>query len=258
MPFLDELRRHIHRILLGEGRDFDQRRRHSRILCSIPVVLLQAGEGRKAVLVDLSLEGARVQMSAEPNRLGICRPPFRRGQELLMALAYGATGRPERQARVTVRWVRPGTKGWDVGVRLTPGGEQGWVPRLLSEYGLTQDAFQTRRTEARATVQQKLTILLGDRHALPGDLVDLSLGGAAVISAKALAPFVPVRLELTLAGDRVQVPAQVVHVRPFRCEDFHNSSQWLCGIRFQELNRDQAELIGRHLVESSRRSEKTE
>lgn len=252
MPFLDGLRKHIHRILLGEGRDFSQRRRHSRILCSLPVVLIHGEESRRAVLADLSLEGARLQMLAEPNRLGICRPPFRRGQNLLMALAYGQTGRPERQARVVVRWVRPGLKGWDVGVHLKPGGEAGWVARILSEYGLSQDAFHTRRTEARAEVRQQIKVRLGEKHSIPAELLDLSLGGAAIVTARALAPFVPVRMELRLAGQDLLLPAQVVHVRSHRGEDFHHQSQWLCGLRFGELTRDQAEQVGQHLVTVSR------
>ncbi len=252
MSILDGFRKHIHRILIGDGRDFTQRRRYSRILCSLPVVLQHGDRSRKAVLADLSLEGARLQMEAEPNRFGICRPPYRRGQVLGMALAYGQSVRPERQAKVVVRWVRPGLKGWDIGVHLEPAGEAGWVGRILSEYGLSEDAFHTRRGEARAAVRQRVQIRLGEKNSIPAELLDLSLGGAAVISARALAPFVPVRLEVRLAERESLLPAQVVHVRAYRSEDFRRESQWLCGLRFGELTRAQAEQVGQHLVEVSR------
>lgn len=252
MPFLEELRRHIHRILLGQGRDFDQQRRHSRILASVPVVLERETESLPGVLVDLSLDGARVQMAAKPNRLRICRPPFRRGQKLSLILAYGAARRPERSVTVTVRWVRPSTAGWDIGLQLMLGDQGGWVSRLLNEYGLSHDAFQTRRNAARATTRQKIKVSLGLAQDFPGELLDLSLGGACITCEKAFARFVPVRLTLQLAGEMTELPAQVVHVRPYRQADLNHQQLWLFGVRFGELSRDQGEAVGRHLVESRR------
>ena len=254
MSLLAQLRRHIHRILLGEGRDFSQQRRHSRILCSVPVRLEFPEHYTPGKLVDLSLDGGRVQVEAVPNRLGICRPPYRRGQKMQLVLAYGSAQRKEREATVTVRWVRPSSAGWDVGVQLHLDGSLGWIPKLLTEYGLAQDAFHTRRTGVRAATEQKIQVGLGVSQQFEATMVDLSLGGAAVISPKAFARFVPVKLGMTLAGKRVSLPAQVVHIRPHKQADLHSGSMWLCGMRFGELSRDEGELIGRHLVES-RRSE---
>ena len=252
MPFLEELRRHIHRILLGQGRDFDQQRRHSRILCSVPIVLEREGQSLPGSLVDLSLDGARVQMESKPNRLGICRPPFRRGQKLSLILAYGAEKRPDRSVVVTVRWVRPSTAGWDIGLQLVLGEQGGWVARLLNEYGLSHEAFQTRRNAARATTRQDIQISLGFAQTFPGELLDLSLGGACVTCSKAFARFVPVKLTLQLTGVMTELPAQVVHVRPYAEADLNNEKIWLFGVRFGELTRDQGETVGRHLVESRR------
>ena len=250
MAFFAELRRHIHRILLGEGRDFSQQRRHSRILCSVPIRLEMPEHYTPGTLVDLSLDGGRVQIEAVPNRLGICRPPYRRGQKMKLVLAYGSQNRKEREATVTVRWIRPSSAGWDVGIQLHIDGGIGWIPRLLTEYGLTQDAFHTRRTGVRTPTKQKLIIGLGVSQTFEGLLVDLSLGGAAVVSPKAFARFVPVKLLVQLAGKNVSLPAQVVHIRPHKERDFHHAPNWLCGLRFGELSRDEGELIGRHLVES--------
>lgn len=255
MSFFADLRRHIHRIILGEGRDFSQQRRHSRILCSIPVRLELSDHYTPGKLVDLSLDGGRVQIEAVPNRLGILRPPYRRGQRMNLVLAYGATDRRDREAQVTVRWIRPGSAGWDVGFQLKLEGSPSWIPRLLTEYGLAQEAFHTRRTGVRAPSRQEVGIGLGVAQRFDGTLVDLSLGGAAVVSPKAFARFVPVRLQVVLAGKKVSLPAQVVHIRPYKDADFHQGSQWLCGLRFGELSRDEGELIGRHLVESRRREE---
>lgn len=250
MSIFAELRRHIHRILLGEGRDFSQQRRHSRILCSVPVRLETADHYTPGTLVDLSLDGGRVQIQAVPNRLGILRPPYRRGQKMNLVLAYGSHDRRDREAAVTVRWIRPGNAGWDVGVQVSLDGSPGWIPKLLTEYGLSQDAFHTRRTGVRTPTRQKIEIGLGVAQRFEGMMVDLSLGGAAVVSPKAFARFVPVRLHMKLDGKPVTLPAQVVHIRPHSEEDFHHKSQWLCGMRFGELSRDEGESIGRHLVES--------
>ena len=252
MPFFAELRRHIHRILLGQGRDFSQQRRHSRILCSVPIRLELDDHYTPGTLVDLSLDGGRVQVEAVPNRLGICRPPFRRGQKMNLVLAYGSKERRDREAKVTVRWVRPSDAGWEVGLQLHIDGSIGWIPRLLTEYGLAQDAFHTRRNGVRTPSEQSVGIGLGVSQVFDGELLDLSLGGAAVVSPKAFARFVPVRLSLELAGSHVTLPAQVVHIRPHQEADFHDESQWFCGLRFGELSRDEGELIGRHLVESRR------
>lgn len=250
MSFFAELRRHIHRILLGEGRDFSQQRRHSRILCSVPVRLEMPEHYTPGTLVDLSLDGGRVQIQAVPNRLGICRPPYRRGQKMKLVLAYGSTDRREREANVTIRWIRPSNAGWDLGLQLHLEGSKGWIPRLLTEYGLSQDAFHTRRNGVRTPTDQKIQIALGASQLFDSVLVDLSLGGAAVVSPKAFARFVPVRILVTLAGNKVTLPAQVVHIRPHQEANFHSDRQWLCGLRFGELSRDEGELIGRHLVES--------
>ena len=256
MGLVADLRRHIHRILLGEGRDFSQQRRHSRILCSVPVRLELSDHYTPGTLVDLSLDGARIQIEAVPNRLGICRPPYRRGQRMKMVLAYQSRERRDREASVTVRWIRPSGAGWDVGVQLhLDGSSGGWIPRLLTEYGLTQDAFHTRRTGVRTPTRDKLTIGLGVSQQFEGMMIDLSLGGAAVVSPKAFARFVPLKLTVKLAGKDVTLPAQVVHIRPYKEQDFHNGASWLCGLRFGELSRDEGELIGRHLVESRRHSE---
>lgn len=256
MSFFAQLRRHIHRILLGEGRDFSQQRRHSRILCSVPVRLEFPEHYTPGKLVDLSLDGGRVQVEAVPNRLGICRPPFRRGQKMQLVLAYGSTKRSEREATVTVRWVRPSSAGWDVGIQLNIEGGRGWIPRLLTEYGLAQDAFHTRRTGVRTPTRQDIDIGLGMSQKFDALLVDLSLGGAAVVSPKAFARFVPVKLGMRLAGKLVTLPAQVVHIRPHKEADFHEGPMWLCGMRFGELSRDEGELIGRHLVESRKNDAK--
>jgi PilZ domain len=250
MSFFAELRRHIHRILLGEGRDFSQQRRHSRILCAVPVRLELTDHYTPGTLVDLSLDGGRTQIEAVPNRLGICRPPYRRGQRMKLVLAYSSTDRRDREAVVTIRWIRPSSAGWDVGFQLNLDGSPGWIPRLLTEYGLAQDAFHTRRTGVRAPTKQEIEIGLGVSQSFKGLMVDLSLGGAAVVSPKAFARFVPVRLKMQLAGKHVTLPAQVVHIRPHDEADFHNDTTWLCGMRFGELSRDEGELIGRHLVES--------
>lgn len=218
----------------------------------MPVRLEMTDHYTPGSLVDLSLDGGRIQVEAVPNRLGICRPPYRRGQRMTMVLAYGATDRREREASVTVRWIRPSSAGWDVGVQLHLEGGHGWIPRLLTEYGLTQDAFHTRRTGVRTPTDQKLLIGLGVSQTFEGTLVDLSLGGAAVVSPKAFARFVPVKLTTRLAGKEVTLPAQVVHIRPHKERDFHNEPNWLCGMRFGELSRDEGELIGKHLVESRR------
>jgi hypothetical protein len=255
MGLFAKLRRHIHRILLGEGRDFSQQRRHSRILCSVPVRLELDDHYTPGTLVDLSLDGARVQIQAVPNRLGICRPPYRRGQRMKMVLAYQSRERREREASITVRWVRPSSAGWDVGVQVHLESSAGWIPRLLTEYGLTQEAFHTRRIGVRTPTQDKLTIGLGVSQRFEGEMIDLSLGGAAVISPKAFARFVPLRLMLKLAGKDVSLPAQVVHIRPFKERDFHGGGSWLCGLRFGELSRDEGELIGQHLVESRKDSD---
>ena len=169
-----------------------------------------------------------------------------------LVLAYNSKNRREREANVTVRWVRPSSAGWDVGVQLHIDGTLGWIPRLLTEYGLAQDAFHTRRNGVRTPSEQKVGIGLGVSQVFEGKMLDLSLGGAAVVSAKAFARFVPVRLSLKLAEKRITLPAQVVHVRPFQEESFQSTSQWFCGLRFGELSRDQGELIGKHLVESRR------
>jgi c-di-GMP-binding flagellar brake protein YcgR len=100
-----------------------------------------------------------------------------------------------------------------------------------------------------------LTIGLGVSQQFEGMMIDLSLGGAAVVSPKAFARFVPLKLMVKLAGKEVTLPAQVVHIRPYKEQDFHNGASWLCGLRFGELSRDEGELIGRHLVESRRHSE---
>jgi len=250
MSLFAELRRHIHRILLGEGRDFTQQRRHSRILCSVPVRLEGDDHYTPGRLVDLSLDGGRVQIEAVPNRLGICRPPYRRGHQMKLVLAYGSTNRKEREAKVTVRWVRPSSAGWDVGLQVHIDGYGGWIPKLLTEYGLAQEAFHTRRTGVRTPTQQKMKIGLGISQTFEGTLVDLSLGGAAVVTPKAFARFVPVKLLISLAGKSVDLPAQVVHIRPYTEADLHDGRTWLCGMRFGELTRDEGELIGRHLVES--------
>lgn len=255
MQFLAELRRHIHRILLGEGRDFSQQRRHSRILCSVPVRLQFPDHYTPGKLVDLSLDGGRVQIEAVKNRLGICRPPYRRGQKMNLVLAYGATDRKDREAHVTVRWIRPSSAGWDVGIQLNLDGATGWIPKLLTEYGLSQEAFHTRRTGVRTPTKIPVGIGLGVSQKFEGLLLDLSLGGAAVVSPKAFARFVPVRLQLTLAGKKVTLPAQVVHIRHYKGADFHHGTQWLCGLRFGELSRDEGELIGKHLVESRRQED---
>lgn len=248
MSFFDNIKRQVHKILLGQGRDFAQQRRHSRILCSIPVDLTRNKVQCSGRLVDLSLEGGRIQMAAMPNRLGICRPPLRRGQQLDMNVSKVTVGHSETP--VTVRWVRPSTMGWDVGIQLHSG-THGWIPRLLMEFGLTQDAFHTRRTEARTALKQQIEVKLGVSQVFQAELVDLSLGGAAVLSEKALARFVPVELLLTLAGQSAKLPAQVVHARA-TAADFREQKEWLCGVRFGELTRDQGELVGRHLVESLR------
>lgn len=247
MSFFEALKRHVHKILLGQGRDFAQQRRHSRILCSIPVELKRQSWSLQGRLVDLSLEGGRVQVAAEPNRLGICRPPLRRGQEIDMTvskLSLGVSSTP-----VTVRWTRPSTAGWDVGIHLHSG-TGGWIPRLLVEYGLAQDAFHTRRTEARTLVKQKIQVKLGGHQLFAASLVDLSLGGAAIVSEKAYARFVPLELVMELAGEPASLPAQVVHVR--RVGDERKAAEWMCGVRFQELTRDQGEQVGRHLVKCLR------
>ena len=255
MQFLAELRRHIHRILLGEGRDFSQQRRHSRILCSVPVRLQFPDHYTPGKLVDLSLDGGRVQIEAVKNRLGICRPPYRRGQKMNLVLAYGATDRKDREAQVTVRWIRPSSAGWDVGIQLNLEGATGWIPKLLTEYGLAQEAFHTRRTGVRTPTKIPVGIGLGVSQKFEGVLLDLSLGGASVVSPKAFARFVPVRLQLTLAGKKVTLPAQVVHIRHYKGADLHHGTQWLCGLRFGELSRDEGELIGKHLVESRRQDD---
>lgn len=255
MGFFAQIRRHIHRILLGEGRDFSQQRRHSRILCSVPVRLELTDHYTPGTLVDLSLDGARIQIEAVPNRLGICRPPYRRGQKMKLVLAYQSRALREREATVTVRWVRPSTAGWDVGVQVHLDSTVGWIPRLLTEYGLTQEAFHTRRTGVRTPTRDKLTIGLGVSQRFEGIMIDLSLGGAAVVSPKAFARFVPLKLTVKLAGKEVSLPAQVVHIRPYEEQDFHTEAKWLCGLRFGELSRDEGELIGKHLVESRRDSD---
>lgn len=249
MSLFEALKRHVHKIVLGQGRDFAQQRRHSRILCSIPVELAAKKLSLPCRLVDLSLEGGRIQTVAEPNRLGICRPPLRQGQQLSMNLSKVSLGHSSTE--VTVRWVRPSTAGWDIGVQFHPG-TQGWIPRLLVEYGLSQDAFHTRRTEARTLVKQQMKVRLGVGQMFPVELVDLSLGGAAILSAKAFARFVPLELIVELAGKPTQLPAQVVHART-TAQARRESKEWLCGLRFGELTRDQGELVGRHLVESLRR-----
>ncbi len=248
MSFFDALKRHVHKILLGQGRDFAQQRRHSRILCSIPVDLTRSSIQISGKLVDLSLEGGRVQVAAEPNRLGICRPPLRRGQEIDMKVSKLSLG--VSSTAVTVRWIRPSTAGWDVGVQLHSG-TGGWIPRLLVEYGLSQDAFHTRRTEARTLVKQKIQVKLGGHQKFPASMVDLSLGGAAIVSEKAFARFVPLELLLELDGEPAGLPAQVVHVR--RVGETHKDKEWFCGVRFEELTRDQGELVGRHLIRCLRR-----
>lgn len=257
MSFFADLGRYIHRILLGEGRDFSQQRRHSRILCAVPVHLEFTDHYTPGTLVDLSLDGGRVQIKAVPNRLGICRPPYRRGQKMKLVLAYGSTHRRDREAAVTVRWIRPSSAGWDVGFQVSLERGSGWIPRLLTEYGLAQDAFHTRRTGVRTPTKQEVGIGLGVAQNFQGLMVDLSLGGAAVVSPKAFARFVPVRLNLQLAGKKMELPAQVVHIRPYKDADFHEAGQWLCGMRFGELSRDEGELIGRHLVDSRKRDSAT-
>jgi len=170
-----------------------------------------------------------------------------------LVLGYELSDCNNRDAIVTVRWVRPSSVGWDVGFQLNLDGSPGWIPRILTEYGLSQDAFQTRRTGIRTPVAQEIAIGLGVSQSFQGFMLDLSLGGAAVVSPKAFARFVPVRLKMTLADRTVTLPAQVVHIRPYKEEgDLQEDAQWLCGMRFGELSRDDGELIGRHLIESRR------
>lgn len=252
MSILAKLKGHIHRIILGEGRDFGQQRRHSRILCSVPVHLKFTDHYTPGTLVDLSLDGARVQIAAVPNRLGVCRAPYQRGQKLKLVLVYNSKERDDRVAMVTIRWIRPSQAGWDLGVQIVLGGSVGWVPKLLAEYGLTQDAFHTRRRAIRTPTDQPITLNLGGVQTFPGVLIDLSLGGAAVVSPKAFARFIPLQLRLQLSDQTTVLPTQVVHTRPHDDPSSSIQSGWLCGLRFRELTRAQGELIGRHLVESRR------
>jgi c-di-GMP-binding flagellar brake protein YcgR len=245
MGLFEDLKGQIRRVILGQGRSFSQKRRHSRILCAIPVVLV--GDNTSTLrgrVLDLSLEGARVEVA------GLGKAPLKVGQSLVMSLAKANLGEREGEAPVRVRWVRKSTQGWEVGLHLQEVQAQSWVPRLLSECGLSEEAFLTRRSQARKPLQQKGRVLLGGNHTVPVDLIDLSLGGASVVSAKALARFLPVRLDLELAGKPISFSAQVAYVRPHSEPRANADRLWLCGLRFEDLNQAQAYLLGRELVRS--------
>jgi c-di-GMP-binding flagellar brake protein YcgR len=241
MSLFEELKDQIRRVMLGQGRTFCQKRRHSRILCSIPVILSRGRSAIRGKVLDLSLEGARVEASGG-------KAPVRAGESLVMSLAKASLGEREGETVVHVRWVRKAAQGWEIGLHLPEATAQSWVPRLLSECGLAQEAFQTRRSQARKPLRQKGSVTLGASQVVGVDLVDLSLGGAAVVSPKALARFLPLRLDLTLAGKPVQLAAQVAHVRQHGEPKALENRLWMCGLRFQDLTREQADLLGRHLV----------
>jgi len=129
-------------------------------------------------------------------------------------------------------------------------GGQSWVPRLLSHCGLSSEAFHTRRGQARKALQARARIRLGSSQVVGVDLVDLSIGGAAVVSGKALARFLPVLLELALSGQTVRLSAQVAHVRLYSTPKANEDRLWLCGLRFDNLSREEADLLGRHLIKA--------
>ena len=244
MGLFEDLKGQIRRVMLGQGRSFSQKRRHSRVLCAIPVVLVGDKSTIRGKVLDLSLEGARVEVA------GLGKAPLKAGQSLFMSLAKASLGEREGEAAVRVRWVRQSTQGWEVGLHLQGVQTQSWVPRLLSECGLSEEAFLTRRAQARKPLKQKGRVILGGNHVVPVDLIDLSLGGASVVSTKALARFMPVRLELELAGKTISFSAQVAYVR-LHSEPRANADRlWLCGLRFEDLSQAQADLLGRELVRS--------
>lgn len=244
MGLFEDLKGQIRRVMLGQGANFSQRRRHSRIVCAIPVVLSTGKISSRGKVLDLSLEGARVELGGD-------KAPFKVGQNLQMSLAQASLGEREGEAEARVRWVRKGLRGWETGLSLPESGRHSWVPRLLSQCGLAREAFHTRRIQARKALQARARVTLGSSQVFAVDLVDLSMGGAAVVSSKALARFLPVRLELTLAGKLTALSAQVAHVRLYSEPKGQQQERlWLCGLRFDHLERAEADLLGRHLVKA--------
>lgn len=243
MGSFEDLKGQIRRVMLGQGSSFSQKRRHSRIVCAIPVVLSSGKTAWRGRVLDLSLEGARVELAGG-------KAPFKVGQSLDMSLAQASLGEREGEAQARVRWLRKGARGWEAGLSLPQMGGQSWVPRLLSHCGLSSEAFHTRRGQARKALQARARIRLGSSQVVGVDLVDLSIGGAAVVSGKALARFLPVLLELALSGQTVRLSAQVAHVRLYSTPKANEYRLWLCGLRFDNLSREEADLLGRHLIKA--------
>jgi c-di-GMP-binding flagellar brake protein YcgR len=248
MSLLKALQGQIRRVMLGQGQSFSQKRRHSRIVCSIPVQLDADKSTLRGKVMDLSLEGARIEVPGDKTRRP--KPPLKTGQTLVMSLAVANLGRScEGQAVARVRWVRQNQQGgWEVGLSLSQADANGWVPRLLSECGLGPEAFHTRRSQTRKPLQQKVRVTLGSSQVVSATMTELSMGGAAVLSHKALARFLPLRLSFEVAGKPVHIEAQVAHVRSAAETTGASERLWLCGLRFESLSREQADLVGRYLL----------
>ena len=176
-----------------------------------------AGKTEPAVVVDFAEGGLRLLVRQKAKAGDLIELHYRKGT---------ANQSPVVVAKVA--WSRPNGAFFKVGVTCTQ--EQiFWVPVLMRTLAPTPEANAEKRETVRVRGSLAVTVVanlgLSTDSTLEGELVDLSLGGAAFNTTVPMKLGTPVEISL---GRQVTLKAHVIHTR-------RHGEQTQHGVRFEPM-----------------------
>ncbi|MCA9795855.1 MAG: PilZ domain-containing protein [Candidatus Eremiobacteraeota bacterium] len=236
--FLKNIVTHVKRLVRKRGKDLDQKRQMTRLVCRIPVVCEVEGKSFEAFAIDLGVRGLRLEV------------PTKVAPGSVLGVAYRPESGPTPPKLVAkVRWCRrrANSSVIESGLEYLETDEVltgSWVKMLLDEVGFREEAVFDRRRSYRTDGSLRGRILTHGGGNYFGNVANLGVGGALFEVSKALSPGAPVEVEVGPAQgmDLLKLQGKVRHAR--RSD---RDGRWLNGVAFEELDSRDTELLGRYI-----------
>lgn len=213
------------------GATLEERRRMIRVRCYCHVEVQLSDERVKGVVTDLGVDGLRLK----------CPVKLSEGAEVDIRYP-GADG-----VKCQVIWSQPHPRYVESvsGLRYQTSLENSWVKLMLQELGFDDSKVYTRRKFIRANASIPARLEAPNKSQLQARVVNLGVGGALIEMDEEFPRDTVVNLDMSLWRilPALSLPAVVVGAR--REPDNGNV---LCGVRFDELNPNQVELLGKYVV----------
>ncbi len=217
------------RSIRSEPHPVEERRTVPRLVCEIPVVMLEGKGARGGQITDVGLFGLSLE---EPENLPA-------GTKIRLLLAHDES---LEEVACKVRWCRKIKNGFLCGLKYHQDPislSRSWVCTLLRELGYDLDHLQQRRHYIR--VKTRIPAKMGG---MDGQVRDLGVGGALVSADQPLDTDSEVVLSL---GPHDELPAMnlLAELRNRRRDD---DGAWLHSLHFLDPNEEQTERLGQYVL----------